>query len=107
MELKDRFQDVDVWYDGETGDFVSIEMNEETGNVVLVTPPYETGSVIIHEFEGDDWEVEKDNFIPVPDEAYDNPVQYFKNNLDHSASDEFDVGYLFAQEVIEITDSRE
>lgn len=107
MELKDRFQDVEVWYDGETGEFVSIEMNEETGNVVLVTPPYETGSVIIHEFEGDDWEVEKDNFIPVPDEAYDNPVQYFKKNLNHSASDEFDVGYLFAQEVIEITDSRE
>jgi len=107
MELSDRFRDQDVWYDGTTGEFVSFELTDEN-NVVMVTPPYEQGSVIIYEFEDEDeWENAQDDFIPVPEVAYENPAEYYTQKVEEMEPVEFDVGFMFSKRVTEVKDTRE
>jgi hypothetical protein len=99
MTVDDRYLD-GVYYDGNGGGSVRIERDEETGEAILINMEGEEEARLGPE----EWREYREDFMPVPEAAVDDPVGYYERVVETLRRDDhnFDQGFMFADEVTKV-----
>jgi hypothetical protein len=99
MPLGDRFM-TGVWYEVETGDFVTFDRDDEGETVIICDEEGdELDRIAFVDFHPED-------YYPVREEAVDNPVNYFEREVSkRMESAMFDASFQYANERTEVVES--
>jgi len=104
MRVDDRYLD-GIYYDAEVGTFVEIDRPEDSDEAAILSEigPAGTDTVL----SGEEWAQKHEDLLPVPEEAIENPVEYYEHvieKLRRRASEEFDVGFFYADQMTQVTE---